>query len=91
MLHISLFKKLPKHLIRKILQYTTALRPKYLDAGFFRIPITKQWCIVCGEKVQRHLNPSRALKCSECWNVMCRAHTLQFTCCNSRHKVLCLI
>ena len=97
MLHISLFKKLPEHLLRKILRYTTAVRPRYLDNEFFKIPIKKQWCYLCGEKVFRNLNPPRTLKCSDCWNVMCLKCVRQRStpskpteCCPSTTKMICL-
>ena len=96
MLNESLLKKLPTHILKIILRYTTALRPKYLDGGFFKIPITKQWCWFCGEKVQRNLTPPCTIKCSECWNVMClkcvqtrSSPNNNAVCCHSRHRILC--
>ena len=75
--------------------YTTALRPSYLDTRLFAIPITKQWCIFCGEKVLRQYK--RVVKCSDCWNVMCVQCLQQrlqpnklVECCTSTDKTLCL-
>ena len=96
-MHHSLLKQLPKHLLTKIFRYTIVFRPRYLDHGFFRIPIKKQWCVFCGEKVPRGLSTPMTLKCSDCLEVMCllcvrrRSTPHKYAeCCNSRTRTLCL-